>query len=117
CGAPVGGKRAPPLSRGCSFRPLGVDSPTMERSARMALGVVVERRRSRSPWQDAVWQPVSVLGGGAPLGAGRARGGGVGRRRSRSPGQDAVWQPVSVLVGAPPLDADWRELMRGEGWS
>jgi hypothetical protein len=53
----------------------------MERSARMALGVVVERRRSRSPWQDA------------------------------------VWQPVSVLVGAPPLDADWRELMRGEGWS
>jgi len=35
----------------------------------MALGVVVERRRSRSPWQDWVWRPVSVLAGGPPLGA------------------------------------------------
>ncbi len=35
----------------------------------MALGVVVERRLSRSPWQDSVWQPVSVLVGAPPLGA------------------------------------------------
>jgi Protein of unknown function (DUF3305) len=41
----------------------------MERSARMALGVVVERRRSRSPWRDWVWQPVSVLVGAPPPGA------------------------------------------------
>ncbi len=27
----------------------------------MALGVVVERRRSSSPWQDWGWRPVSVL--------------------------------------------------------
>jgi len=36
----------------------------------MALGVVVERRRSRSPWQDWLWQPVAVLLGAPPLGAG-----------------------------------------------
>lgn len=40
----------------------------MEQSARMLLGVVVERRRSRSPWQDWSWRPVSVILGAPPLG-------------------------------------------------
>jgi hypothetical protein len=40
----------------------------MEQSARMLLGVVVERRRSRSRWQDWSWRPVSVILGAPPLG-------------------------------------------------
>ena len=30
---------------------------------RIALGVVVERRRAKSPWVDFVWRPVAVLPG------------------------------------------------------
>jgi hypothetical protein len=30
---------------------------------RIAVGIVVERRRSISPWVDVIWQPVAVLGG------------------------------------------------------
>ena len=41
----------------------------MESSARVLLGVVVERRRSKSPWQDWSWRPVSVILGAPPLGA------------------------------------------------
>jgi len=40
----------------------------MERSVRMALGVVVERRKSTSPWQDWSWRPVSVILGAPPVG-------------------------------------------------
>ena len=40
----------------------------MEASATMLLGVVVERRRSRSPWQDWSWRPVAVILGAPPLG-------------------------------------------------
>jgi Protein of unknown function (DUF3305) len=36
----------------------------------MLLGVVVERRKSRSPWQDWTWRPASVIVGAPPLGAG-----------------------------------------------
>jgi len=42
----------------------------MERSVRMALGVVVEQRRSASPWQDWSWRPVSVILGAPPVGPG-----------------------------------------------
>jgi Protein of unknown function (DUF3305) len=31
--------------------------------ARMTVGVVVERRKARSPWVDFLWRPVSVLVG------------------------------------------------------
>jgi hypothetical protein len=31
--------------------------------ARIAVGVVVERRRAKSPWVDFLWRPVSVLVG------------------------------------------------------
>lgn len=40
----------------------------MEQSAQMLLGVVVERRRSKSPWQDWSWRPVAVIVGAPPLG-------------------------------------------------
>ncbi len=33
----------------------------------LAVGVVVERRRSRSPWVDVLWVPVSVLPGAPDL--------------------------------------------------
>ena len=54
----------------------------MQQSARMLLGVVVERRRSRSPWQDWSWRPVSVILGAPPLDAGW-------RELVREPGLDA----------------------------
>jgi hypothetical protein len=31
--------------------------------ARMTVGVVVERRKARSPWIDFTWKPVAVLAG------------------------------------------------------
>lgn len=31
--------------------------------ARIAVGVVVERRRAKSPWLDFVWRPVAILAG------------------------------------------------------
>jgi hypothetical protein len=40
----------------------------MERSARMPLGVVVERRKSGSRWQEWLWRPVGVIVGAPPLG-------------------------------------------------
>jgi hypothetical protein len=40
----------------------------MERSVRIELGVVVERRRSTSPWQEWSWRPASVFAGAPPLG-------------------------------------------------
>jgi hypothetical protein len=40
----------------------------MERSVRMALGVVVERRKGTSRWQDWSWRPVSVILGAPPVG-------------------------------------------------
>jgi Protein of unknown function (DUF3305) len=43
-------------------------SQAMERSARMMLGVVVERRKSTSRWQDWSWRPVSVILGAPPVG-------------------------------------------------
>lgn len=33
------------------------------RTRRIPVGVVVERRKARSPWLDFVWRPASVLGG------------------------------------------------------
>jgi hypothetical protein len=41
----------------------------MERSVHIQLGVVVERRRSGSPWQEWSWRPASVFAGAPPLGS------------------------------------------------
>lgn len=34
-----------------------------ERRRRIPVGVIVERRKARSPWLDFVWRPAGVLGG------------------------------------------------------
>ena len=39
---------------------MGVRSTAL---AKIVVGVVVERRRAKSPWLDFLWQPVSVLAG------------------------------------------------------
>jgi len=39
----------------------------MEKTETMPLGVVVERRRSKHPWGDYSWKPVSVIPGAPPL--------------------------------------------------
>lgn len=36
---------------------------TLEKMETMALGVVLERRRSQSPWQEWTWRPVAVIPG------------------------------------------------------
>jgi hypothetical protein len=36
---------------------------TLAPVVRMSVGVVVERRRARSPWIDVIWRPAAVLGG------------------------------------------------------
>ncbi|HEY0832486.1 MAG TPA: DUF3305 domain-containing protein [Azospirillum sp.] len=40
---------------------------TLNRTERVPLGIVLERRRSASPWQDFAWRPLSVIPGAAPL--------------------------------------------------
>ncbi len=42
-------------------------APSIARDAKIALGVIVERRRSTSPWQDHVWLPAGVVPGGTAL--------------------------------------------------
>lgn len=42
-------------------------APPVARNAMIALGVIVERRRSTSPWQDHAWLPTGVVPGGAAL--------------------------------------------------
>jgi Protein of unknown function (DUF3305) len=50
------------------FESVATHRHAMERSVRMVLGVVVERRRSTSRWQDWSWRPVSVILGAPPVG-------------------------------------------------
>lgn len=42
-------------------------APFVERNAKIGLGVIVERRRSTSPWQDYAWLPIGVVAGGTAL--------------------------------------------------
>ena len=50
------------------FEVVATHRQAMERSVRMALGVVVERRKGTSRWQDWSWRPVSVILGAPPVG-------------------------------------------------
>lgn len=67
----------------------------MERSVRIQLGVVVERRRSRSPWQEWIWRPVSVIAGAPALGSAGAL----------------------ETAGETAGETEWRELVRGDDWT
>lgn len=42
-------------------------SDTLNRIETMPLGIVLERRKSTSPWQDWAWHPVSVIPGAPPV--------------------------------------------------
>ncbi|AWK86751.1 DUF3305 domain-containing protein [Azospirillum thermophilum] len=42
----------------------------LNRLETLSLGIVVERRRSASPWADWVWRPVSVIPGAPPVDGG-----------------------------------------------
>lgn len=44
-------------------------SPTLDRHETLAVGVIVERRKAKSAWQDYVWQPVEVVTPAPPLAA------------------------------------------------
>lgn len=37
------------------------DEPTLDRHEKLTVGVIVERRKAKSAWQDYVWQPVEVV--------------------------------------------------------
>jgi len=37
------------------------DRPALDRHERLTVGVIVERRKAKSVWQDYVWQPVEVV--------------------------------------------------------
>lgn len=50
----------------------------MSQSETMQVGIVLERRRIESRWQDHVWQPVSVIPGAAPADGFRLLQGGKG---------------------------------------
>jgi Protein of unknown function (DUF3305) len=39
------------------------DKPALERYERMPVGVIVERRKARNPWDDYVWRAVAVVPG------------------------------------------------------
>jgi len=41
--------------------------PSIARDAKIVLGVIAERRRSTSPWQEHVWLPTGVVPGAAAL--------------------------------------------------
>lgn len=43
---------------------------TLNKTERMPLGIVLERRRSASPWQDHAWRPLSVIPGAPALDGG-----------------------------------------------
>ncbi|WP_051340530.1 DUF3305 domain-containing protein [Azospirillum halopraeferens] len=47
-----------------------LDRPALDRVETMDLGIVLERRRGVTPWQDAVWSPVAVIPGAPPVDGG-----------------------------------------------
>ncbi|MGQ9365688.1 DUF3305 domain-containing protein [Azospirillum sp. ST 5-10] len=44
-----------------------MDSDRLDRVETMPIGVVLERRRGSTPWQDTVWSPVAVIPGAPPV--------------------------------------------------
>lgn len=44
-------------------------TPALDRHETLTVGVIVERRKAKNPWQDFVWQPVEVVVPPPPLAA------------------------------------------------
>ena len=53
----------------------------MDKSETMSVGIVVERRESKSPWIDAVWKPVSIIPGAPAIEGWRELASGEGWRQ------------------------------------
>src|SRR5258708_9319460 len=105
----------------------------------MSIGVVVERRKARSPWIDVIWRPVAVLGGlpdatpwtqlandgeAALFYAGQAdldlhRSEAANYRNNLASGAPLIWIALRQRIGEPPCEiagitADPAE---GERWT
>ena len=44
-----------------------METAGLDRIETMPLGIVLERRRGVTPWQDTVWRPVAVIPGAPPV--------------------------------------------------
>jgi hypothetical protein len=112
---------------------------TLAPVVRMSVGVVVERRKARSPWIDVIWRPAAALGGFpdatpwtelAPDGeaalfyAGQAdlelhRSETANYRDNLASGSPSLWIALRQVIGEPPcaiagVTADPAE---GECWT
>src|SRR5258708_23699837 len=90
----------------------------------MSIGVVVERRKARSPWIDVIWRPVAVLGGlpdatpwtqlandgeAALFYAGQAdldlhRSEAANYRNNLASGAPLIWIALRQRIGEPPCE-------------
>jgi len=43
--------------------------PALARDERMPVGVIVERRKARNPWEDFIWRAIAIVPGAAPQAA------------------------------------------------
>ena len=97
---------------------------TLAPVVRMSVGVVVERRRARSPWIDVIWRPAAVLGGlpdaipwtelandgeAALFYAGQAdldlhRSETVNYRDNLASGSPSIWIALRRMIGEPPCE-------------
>ena len=97
---------------------------TLAPVVRMSVGVVVERRKARSPWIDVIWRPAAALGGspdaapwtelssdgGAALFyAGQAdldlhRSETVNYRDNLASGAPSIWIALRPRIGEPPCE-------------
>jgi hypothetical protein len=91
---------------------------------RIPVGVVVERRKARSPWTDLLWRPVAVLAGlpdaacwtalsqdgdtvtfyAGPAEIALHRSDAESYRRNLASGAPAVWVALTATGGAPPYE-------------
>jgi Protein of unknown function (DUF3305) len=60
---------------------IGFGRSCLDKSETMSVGIVVERRESRSPWVDAVWKPVSIIPGAPAIEGWRELASGEGWRQ------------------------------------
>ena len=105
----------------------------------LRVGVVVERRKARSPWAEALWRPVAILGGLPEAGlwtplsddgntatyyAGPAeialyRSESENYRQNLASGAPAIWVALHETGGEPPyaVAGATADPAEGEGWT
>jgi len=97
---------------------------TLAPVVRMSVGVVVERRKARSPWIDVIWRPAAALGGSpdaAPWTELSSDGGAalfyagladldlhrsetVNYRDNLASGAPSIWIALRPRIGEPPCE-------------